>query len=59
MTRLNAGIRETLKTPEVAEALTKLDSQNVGYDAAQYQQFVTKEGPFWEALVKQTGAKVD
>ena len=57
--RLNAGIRESLKSPEVAEALTKLDSQNVGSDAVQYQQFVTKEGPFWESLVKQTGAKVD
>jgi len=57
--RLNASIRETLKTPEVAEALTKLDSQNVGYDAAQYQQFVKKESPYWETLVKQTGAKVD
>ena len=59
VTRLNSSIREIQKTPEVAEALAKLDSQNVGYDAAQYQQFVQKEGPYWEALVKQTGAKVD
>lgn len=57
--RLNTSIRETLKAPEVADALTKLDSQNVGYDAAQYQQFVKHESPYWETLVKQTGAKVD
>ncbi len=53
------AIREILKTPDVAEALSKLDSQNVGYDAPQYQQFAKKEGPLWESLVKRTGAKVD
>lgn len=57
--RLSTSIRETLKTPEVADALTRLDSQNMGYDAAQYQQFVKHESPYWETLVKQTGAKVD
>jgi len=56
---LNASMREIQKTPEITEALTKLDSQNVGYDTAQYQQFVKKESPFWESLVRQTGAKVD
>lgn len=59
VSRLNASIREILKTPDVAEALAKLDSQNVGYDASQYQRFVRTEGPLWESLVKQTGAKVD
>ncbi|MGF6528102.1 Bug family tripartite tricarboxylate transporter substrate binding protein [Variovorax sp. PvP013] len=57
--RLNTGIHDTLKAPEIAEALTKLDSQNVGYDATQYQQFVKKEGPLWESLVKRTSARVD
>lgn len=57
--RLNASIRETLRTPDVAEALAKLDSQNVGYDAPHYQRFVKTEGPLWESLVKQTGARVD
>lgn len=57
--RLNSVVREILKTSDVAEALTKLDSQNAGYDASQYLQFVKKESPYWESLVKQTGAKVD
>lgn len=57
--RLNTGIRETMKSPEVAEALDRMDSQNADYSAAQYQQFVAKEAPYWESLVRKTGAKVD
>lgn len=56
---LNASVRETMKSPEVAEAMSKMDSQNADYSAQQYQQFVKKEAPYWESLVKQTGAKVD
>lgn len=59
VSRLNASVRETLGTPEVAEALATLDSQNVGHDAPSYQRFVRTEGPVWESLVKQTGAQVD
>ncbi|MDQ2140229.1 tripartite tricarboxylate transporter substrate binding protein [Alcaligenaceae bacterium B3P038] len=59
ISRLNASIRETLAAPDVAESLVRLDSQNVGFDEKQYQQFVRKESPIWESLVKKTGAKVD
>lgn len=57
--RLNSSIRDTLRTPQVAEALNKLDSLTSDYSVQQYQQFVQKESPYWESLVKQTGAKVD
>lgn len=57
--QLNAGVRETLKTAQMTEALAKLDSLNADYSVAQFRQFVRKEAPYWESLVKQTGAKVD
>lgn len=57
--RLNASLRETMKVPQVAEALAKLDSLNSDYSVQQYQQFVRKQAPYWETLVRQTGAKVD
>jgi tripartite-type tricarboxylate transporter receptor subunit TctC len=57
--QLNVGVRETTKSTELVEALSKMDSQNADYSAQQYQERVKKEAPYWEALVKQTGAKVD
>lgn len=57
--QLNAGVRETMKSGDIAQALARLDSQGNDYSAAQYRQFVKKEAPYWESLVKETGAKVD
>lgn len=57
--QLNASIREEMKSAQFKEALLKMDSQNADYSAEQYEQFVKKDAPYWESLVKQTGAKVD
>lgn len=57
--QLNAAVRETMKLPEVAQALAKMDTQDADYSAQQYQQFVQNEAPYWQALVRQTGVKVD
>ncbi|MCS4296262.1 tripartite-type tricarboxylate transporter receptor subunit TctC [Comamonas sp. BIGb0152] len=57
--QLNISLRETMKAPQIAEALGKFDSLNSDYSAQQYRKFVQKEAPYWESLVKQTGAKVD
>lgn len=57
--QLNTSVRDTLKAAQMTEALSKLDSLNSDYSAAQYRRFVQKEAPYWESLVKQTGAKVD
>ena len=57
--RLNAEIRKTMKGADVVQSLAKMGSEYADYSAEQYQQFVKKEVPYWEALVKETGAKVD
>jgi len=56
---LNAAIRDAIKLPDVAQMLVQLDAFNGDYDAAQYQQFVAAQAPYWAALVKQTGVQID
>ena len=57
--QLNAEIRRILKSPEVVEKLVQMDSARSDYSAEEYRQFVKREVPYWESLVKKTGAKVD
>lgn len=57
--RLNAEIRRILKSPESAERLVQMDSARSDYSADEYRQFVAREVPYWDSLVKKTGAKVD
>jgi tripartite-type tricarboxylate transporter receptor subunit TctC len=59
VSRLNAEIRKILKSPETVGVLDNMGSETSDYAADQYAQFVKKEIPFWESLVKQTGAKID
>lgn len=57
--QLNGAIRAVLKSPDVVEKLAAQGSVTSDYSADQYRQFVKREVPYWEALVKRTGAKVD
>jgi tripartite-type tricarboxylate transporter receptor subunit TctC len=57
--QLNAEIRRILKSPDVVEKLVQMDSARSDYGTVEYRQFVQREVPYWESLVKKTGAKVD
>jgi tripartite-type tricarboxylate transporter receptor subunit TctC len=57
--QLNAAIRAVLKSPDVVEKLAAQGSATSDYSADEYRQFVKREVPYWESLVKKTGAKVD
>jgi len=57
--QLNAAVRSVLKTPDVVEKLAAQGSATSDYSADEYRQFVRREVPYWESLVKKTGAKVD
>lgn len=57
--RLNAGLRQVVKSPEIVESLRKLDSRASDLDAAGFARFVQEEIPFWKSLADQTGVKVD
>lgn len=57
--RLNLEVTKVLKSTEVAASLIKMGSSDVAGTADEFSQFVTKELPYWESLVKRSGAKVD
>ncbi|AEB85496.1 Bug family tripartite tricarboxylate transporter substrate binding protein [Alicycliphilus denitrificans] len=60
--RLNAGLRQVVKSPEIVESLRKLDSRASDLDVAgfaRFARFVQEEIPFWKSLADQTGVKVD
>ncbi len=57
--RLNQDLNKVLKSTEVAASLNKMGSSDVAGSAEQFTQFVTRELPYWESLVKRTGATVD
>jgi tripartite-type tricarboxylate transporter receptor subunit TctC len=57
--RLNKAINVVLKEPDVATSLNKMGSSDVSGTPEQFTQFINKEIPYWESLVKRTGATVD
>ena len=55
--RINAAINETLRSPEMKDAMTKL-----GFDAKigspqDYARFIAEETPRWTGIAKAVGAK--
>ncbi|MCA0243403.1 MAG: tripartite tricarboxylate transporter substrate binding protein [Proteobacteria bacterium] len=59
VTRLNAAIRQSMKSPEVVDNLAKLDSRVPDLSAAEFGEFVKKEVPYWKTLVATTGVTVE
>jgi tripartite-type tricarboxylate transporter receptor subunit TctC len=57
--RLSRELQKTLKSPEVATKLAELGSRDVAGTSAQATQFIARELPQWEAVVKRSGATVD
>jgi tripartite-type tricarboxylate transporter receptor subunit TctC len=57
--RLNLALNKVLKSPEVVASLDKMGSTDMTMTPEQFQKFIARELPFWESLVKRTGATVD
>ncbi len=57
--RLNLGVVKALKSPTLAKNLDEMGSDDVAGTPEQFASFIAKELPYWESLVKRTGAKVD
>lgn len=57
--RLNKAINAVMKESEVATSLSKMGSNYVAGTPEQFTQFINKEIPYWESLVRRTGATVD
>lgn len=57
--RLNVELNAVLTESDIASKLSDLGSGDVHGTPAQFRTFITKEMPYWESLVKRSGAKVD
>ncbi|GAA4334550.1 tripartite tricarboxylate transporter substrate binding protein [Variovorax defluvii] len=57
--RLNRDLFKVLKSPEVSKSLADMGSRDVAGSSEQFSRFIAKELPYWESLVKRSGAKVD
>lgn len=57
--RLNRDLRKVLKSAEASKSLADMGSRDVSGTSEQFAQFIDKELPYWESLVKRSGAKVD
>jgi len=57
--RLNRDAVKVLRSPEVAKNLVEMGSRDVAGTPEEFAQFIARELPYWESLVKRSGAKVD
>ena len=57
--RLSKELQQVLKSPEVTAKLDELGSRSVVGTPEQAADFIAKEAPQWESVVKRSGATVD
>lgn len=57
--RLNAAINDTLRSPEMKEAMTKLGMDAKIGSPQDYARFIAEESPRWNAVAQSTGVKID
>lgn len=57
--RLNAALTHVLKTSEVSTKLAQLGSTDMSDTPEHFGKFIDQELPYWESIVKRSGAKVD
>ena len=57
--RLNTALSKTLQSREMRASLEKMGSSIPKTTASEFEQFIAKELPVWESVVKRSGAKVD
>lgn len=57
--RLNQALNTVLQTPQVRENLDRMGSTGDATTPAGFTQFIARELPVWESVVRRSGAKVD
>ena len=57
--KVNAAINDTLRSPEMKEAMAKLGMDTKIGSPQDYAKFIAEEIPRWNAVVKSTGIKVE
>jgi tripartite-type tricarboxylate transporter receptor subunit TctC len=59
VSKLNAAINETLRSPDMKEAMAKLGMDAKIGSPQDYAKFIAEETPRWNAIVKSTGVKTE
>ena len=59
VSRLNQALNATLKSSEVHSKLSDMGSSDVSGTPEQLARFIDKEIPYWQSIVKRSGATVD
>ncbi len=59
VSRLNQALVATLKSPEVRTRLGDMGSGDVSGTPEQFARFIAREIPYWQSIVKRSGATVD
>jgi len=57
--KVNAAINDSLRSPEMKEAMTKLGMDAKIGSPQDYAKFIAEETPRWNAIVQATGVKVE
>lgn len=57
--RLNQALNKVLQTAQVRESLDRMGSTGAVTSPAEFTQFIARELPVWESVVRRSGAKVD
>ncbi len=57
--KVNAAINDSLRAPEMKEAMTKLGMDAKIGSPQDYARFIAEETPRWNAIVQATGVKVE
>jgi tripartite-type tricarboxylate transporter receptor subunit TctC len=57
--RLNAAVNDTLRSPEMRDAMARLGMDAKIGSPQDYARFIAEETPRWTAIVQSTGVKID
>jgi tripartite-type tricarboxylate transporter receptor subunit TctC len=57
VSKVNAAINETLRSPEMKESMAKLSMEPKHGSPEDFAKFIAEEAPRWSAIVKTTGVK--
>jgi tripartite-type tricarboxylate transporter receptor subunit TctC len=59
ITRINQGIRETLKLPDTRERVLNAGLESIGNTPEEFDAFVKKDAARWTQLIRQAGIRLE
>ena len=57
--RLNGELTKVLSDPDTRGKLAAMGSESVHGSSEEFREFIARDVPFWESIVKRSNARVD